>query len=98
MLGVWTGRDGGECGRGTAGNGRERVLGVWTGRDGGECGRGTAGNGRERVLGQWWIYDLIKGVTRVKYACAPTFSGEPRPLFDRGAVGSPGCARSVCVG
>ena len=53
MLGVWTGRDGGECGRGTAGNGRERVLGVWTGRDGGECGRGTAGNGRERVLGVW---------------------------------------------
>ena len=53
-VGVWTGRDGGECGRGgTAGNGRERVLGVWTGRDGGECGRGTAGNGRERVLGVW---------------------------------------------
>ena len=49
MLGVWTDRDGGECGRGTAG--RERVLGVWTDRDGGECGRGTAGNGRERVLG-----------------------------------------------
>ena len=45
--------DGGECGRGTAGNGRERVLGVWTDRDGGECGRGTAGNGRERVLGAW---------------------------------------------
>ena len=51
MLGVWTGRDGGECGRGgTAGNGRERLLGVWTDRDGGERGRGTAGNGRERVL------------------------------------------------
>ena len=52
----------------------------------------------KRASQQWRIYDLIKGVSRVKYACAPTFSGEPRPLFDRGAVGSPGCARSVCVG
>ena len=30
---------------------------------------------------------LIKGVSRVKYACASTFSGEPNPLFDREAVG-----------
>ena len=26
------------------------------------------------------------------------FQGEPRPLFDRGAVGNAGCARSVGAG
>ena len=39
-----------------------------------------------------------KGGYKSKIRMRANFLREPRPLFDRGAVGSPGCARSVCVG